>query len=445
MSIWKRDCILLGHVGDNQAHDIVVDVSSILKRWPSAYIEVAVLRPGESTPYLADTHVADGKLYWHVNNSDTAIVGYGKAELIAYVDGGIGYTCTVVTKIKPILPGLSTADPPEPAEWWIEQVIGYKAEAVEAAEAAEASATAAASSESDAADHAEAAAESETAAGQSQTAAARSALAASESALAAAESESNAEAWAVGQRDGTDVGNTDETYHNNSKYYSGQASGSASTASQEADAAALAAGAASDAANYAAREASAASGSATDAADYAEDSEAWAVGQRAGTDVPDTDDTYHNNSKYYSQQAATSASDAAHQLELVTAEGTRQIGLVDDAGAAQIAAIDEEGEEVLDSIPADYTQLTNDVTELRSIIFHLDDIPGTTQTVNFGSDGKPSSIVHTASGSTVRTDAFTWGTDTVTETRTLADGSYITFVTNLITLVTTISEIQEGT
>ena len=35
----------------------------------------------------------------------------------------------------------------------------------------------------------------------------------------------------------------------------------------------------------------------------AEDSEAWAVGQREGTDVPATDPTYHNNSKYYSEQS----------------------------------------------------------------------------------------------------------------------------------------------
>lgn len=33
------------------------------------------------------------------------------------------------------------------------------------------------------------------------------------------------------------------------------------------------------------------------------DSEAWAVGQRDGANVPDTDHTYNNNSKYYSQVA----------------------------------------------------------------------------------------------------------------------------------------------
>lgn len=43
---------------------------------------------------------------------------------------------------------------------------------------------------------------------------------------------------------------------------------------------------------------------------YSRNSEAWAVGQREGVDVPDTDETYQNNSKYYSQQSANSAQSA---------------------------------------------------------------------------------------------------------------------------------------
>ena len=39
------------------------------------------------------------------------------------------------------------------------------------------------------------------------------------------------------------------------------------------------------------------------AEDSAEDAEAWAVGQRNGVDVPSTDPAYHNNAKYYKEQA----------------------------------------------------------------------------------------------------------------------------------------------
>ena len=90
-------------------------------------------------------------------------------------------------------------------------------------------------------------------------------------------------------------------------------------------------------------------------------------------------------------------------------------------------------------------KLGEDLTDLSRQINHFDDnLPGTVQTVNFGADGKPSSVVHTRNGATVRTYAYTWGDGTVTETRTTADGSYITMVTDLSTLVTTISEIQEA-
>ena len=71
-------------------------------------------------------------------------------------------------------------------------------------------------------------------------------------------SERNAEAWAVGQRAGVDVSSTDQTYHNNAKWYAGMAG---------------------------------------------ENAEAWAVGQRRGADIPSTDPAWHNNAKYYAEQA----------------------------------------------------------------------------------------------------------------------------------------------
>ena len=44
------------------------------------------------------------------------------------------------------------------------------------------------------------------------------------------------------------------------------------------------------------------------ASDSAEDSEAWAIGQRGGADVSTTDETYHNNAKYWAKQAEHAAS-----------------------------------------------------------------------------------------------------------------------------------------
>lgn len=93
----------------------------------------------------------------------------------------------------------------------------------------------------------------------------------------------DSEAYAIGKRDGVDVLPDDPAYHNNSKYYATQASDSATSAA----------------------------GSATSADGSAEDAEAYAVGTRDGSAVPSGDPTYHNNSKYYAENAATSAQSAA--------------------------------------------------------------------------------------------------------------------------------------
>lgn len=111
-----------------------------------------------------------------------------------------------------------------------------------------------------------------------------------------------------------------------------------------------------------------------------------------------------------------------------------------DPGATEAGGVSYDSTETYES-----GTVGAELSDLSRQINHFDDnLPGTVQTVNFGADGKPSSVVHTKNGATVRTDAYTWGDGTVTETRTTADGSYITMVTDLSTLVTTISEIQEA-
>lgn len=102
------------------------------------------------------------------------------------------------------------------------------------------------------------------------------------------------------------------------------------------------------------------------------------------------------------------------------------------------------------TIKTDTNRLKTDVNDLKS---HLDDyqnlgnlfdpIPGTMQTVTFDALGKPASIVHTRGIDILRTDSFVWTDNIVTETRTLANGKHVGMTTNLTTLITTISEIQE--
>ena len=69
-----------------------------------------------------------------------------------------------------------------------------------------------------------------------------------------------------------------------------------------------------------------------------------------------------------------------------------------------------------------------------------DEIPNTTQAYTFDQEtNKLTTIVHTLNNVAVRTDTFTYGTNTITETRTLNTGEVLTIVTNLTTLETTIT------
>lgn len=64
--------------------------------------------------------------------------------------------------------------------------------------------------------------------------------------------------------------------------------------------------------------------------DYRSDAEAWAVGQRLGEDVESTDPTYHNNSKYYSEQAADKASAASNSATAAADSATQAAATVAD-------------------------------------------------------------------------------------------------------------------
>jgi len=107
-----------------------------------------------------------------------------------------------------------------------------------------------------------------------------------------------AEAWAVGQMDGEDVPEGDETYENSAKYWALWAAGA-----KQAEITA----------------------------------ERWAVGKRLGEDVPETDPTYHNNAKWYAQKAHEDKEYVAESAAAVTRAEAAAIAAEDAAATAQAA------------------------------------------------------------------------------------------------------------
>ncbi|MBR2854414.1 MAG: hypothetical protein IKE81_08835 [Clostridia bacterium] len=69
-----------------------------------------------------------------------------------------------------------------------------------------------------------------------------------------------------------------------------------------------------------------------------DDAEAWATGKKDGTDVPSTDPAYHNNAKYYRELAQGDANAAAGSMAAAAASAQQAAGSVTAAETAQGAA-----------------------------------------------------------------------------------------------------------
>ena len=137
-----------------------------------------------------------------------------------------------------------------------------------------------------------------------------------------------------------------------------------------------------------------------------------------------------------------------HRVQIVDVSGTNTFDIPDGDPATIID--DTAGAGVTNKtfsaakIAGDLSELSNDyhgIEEEEKIL--RSELPGTSSTVVMDGNGNPTSITYTKDNATVRTDTFVWSTGSVTETRTLANGKYITIVTNLETLAQTISEVQE--
>ena len=154
----------LGRQGENQATIVKFPVSGWNELYGDGSFSLLHKRSGDVAPYPVTIEYENGFVIWAVTSADVYYMGYGTAQLMYIVGDAVAKSVMHKTSVLQAIDG---GEIPEPTPSWIEEVleIGEKAE----------------------------------------------------------ENQHTAEAWAVGKRDGVDVPDTDETYHNNSKWYAGQA------------------------------------------------------------------------------------------------------------------------------------------------------------------------------------------------------------------------------
>ena len=146
------------------------------------------------------------------------------------------------------------------------------------------------------------------------------------------------------------------------------------------------------------------------------------------------------------KRAAKAIEDADAEIALMKETSATEQENIDEAANEALSDIAEAKSAMLSEIEiaAEIVQTTGDsetaVMSQKATttnIHLLNAIKGTTQTVTFNSNGTVQTVTHKdSSGKTLRTDSFTYGTDTITETRTLASGETLTITTNTKTLTT---------
>jgi hypothetical protein len=136
----KLTSIDLGRQGENLARTVEIDVSSMLAQWPDAVITLLVKRKHDAEPYIADTTVKDGVLFWPITTVETADAGDGKLEIRATCGEVIAKSATGTFRVTASLTGSGT-EPPASEQGWVDKVIaagaGVEQSASQASKAAD--------------------------------------------------------------------------------------------------------------------------------------------------------------------------------------------------------------------------------------------------------------------------------------------------------------------
>ena len=128
--------ITLGRRGENNARQVVFDLSSWSAVYGAGTAQLIAQRAGDVSPYPVSIEQTSDAAIWTVNSADTAVVGDGKVELLYTVDDVVVKSEIWQTSVLDALTD-DTAEPPEAAAGWVEQVLAAGAQAVDAAAAAE--------------------------------------------------------------------------------------------------------------------------------------------------------------------------------------------------------------------------------------------------------------------------------------------------------------------
>ena len=197
--------LCLGRRGENEATQIVFDVSELVAQYGAGAAVVLNKRVNDANAYPVSTVQEGNRVSWIVTNTDTSYTGQGEAELLWYVNDTLAKTLVWTTFVAQDI-GIPSGPTPDPFETWLDQLTELAGTTEQNAQAAEAAQGAAETAQGKAEDAQEAAEASEIAAKASEDSAEEDAL--------------KSEGFAVGEQNGAAVTTGSPYFMNNSKFYS---------------------------------------------------------------------------------------------------------------------------------------------------------------------------------------------------------------------------------
>lgn len=204
--------IYIGRQGENNVEVVQFDVTGWADLYGEGAFEVFHKRCRDTVAYPCVISMSeDGSaVEWLVGNADVEYTGQGECQLVYVVDGDIAKSVIFQTCTAKSLDG--SGEPPEPYENRIQDLIEAAANITVEANRAEAARKGAEDAEKGALQAQE---DAETAQGKAEEAE----QSAEQHDTNAGNHALDAEAWAVGERGGEPVPQSDETYNNNAKHY----------------------------------------------------------------------------------------------------------------------------------------------------------------------------------------------------------------------------------
>ena len=115
------DSINLGRRGENEATEVVFDVSSLVSTYGAGNPVLLAKRAQDSTAYPVSATSEEDSVTWLVNSADTAYKGSGECELYWYVGDVLAKTVVWSTWVSDDIG--EEGEAPQPQAEWVTQML----------------------------------------------------------------------------------------------------------------------------------------------------------------------------------------------------------------------------------------------------------------------------------------------------------------------------------